>query len=229
MRAPIAAVLFDLDGTLIDSAPDLGAAAEAMRAARGLQPLGLDAYRDHASSGARGMLAVAFDLTPDHAEFLPLRTEYLARYEQAMLERTHPFAGVPELLAHIAARGLRWGIVTNKIERFALPVVAGMPALAGAGAVVGGDTTAHAKPHPAPLIEAARRIDVACEQCVYVGDDERDIAAGRAAGMRTMAVTYGYHRGSGRPVETWGADHVVHSPLGIIDILETLGALVRAR
>lgn len=213
------AVLFDLDGTLIDSAPDLGAAAEQMRAERQLPPLGLEAYRAHASSGARGMLAVALGVTPQHADFESLRAQYLQRYESQMLERTHAFAGVDALLAALEQSSVPWGIVTNKVERFALPIVAGMPILSRAGAVIGGDTTPHAKPHPAPLLEAARRMAVQPSLCVYVGDDERDIAAGKAAGMRTVAATYGY-LGHGPHWTTWGADASIAHPLELLDLLQ---------
>ncbi len=219
MTEPHVAVLFDLDGTLIDSAPDLGAAAEQMRAERQLPPLGLEAYRAHASSGARGMLAVALGITPQHADFECLRAQYLQRYESQMLERTRAFAGVDALLTALEQSSVPWGIVTNKVERFALPIVAGMPILSRAGAVIGGDTTPHAKPHPAPLLEAARRMAVQPSQCVYVGDDERDIAAGRSAGMRTVAAIYGY-LGHGAHWTSWGADASIAHPLELLDLLQ---------
>lgn len=219
MTEPHVAVLFDLDGTLIDSAPDLGAAAEQMRAERQLPPLGLEAYRAHASSGARGMLAVALGITPQHADFECLRAQYLQRYESQMLERTRAFAGVDALLTALEQSSVPWGIVTNKVERFALPIVAGMPILSRAGAVIGGDTTPHAKPHPAPLLEAARRMAVQPSQCVYVGDDERDIAAGRSAGMRTVAAIYGY-LGHGMHWTSWGADASIAHPLELLDLLQ---------
>ncbi len=219
MTEPHVAVLFDLDGTLIDSAPDLGAAAEQMRAERQLPPLGLEAYRAHASSGARGMLAVALGITPQHADFECLRAQYLQRYESQMLERTRAFAGVDALLTALEQSSVPWGIVTNKVERFALPIVAGMPILSRAGAVIGGDTTPHAKPHPAPLLEAARRMAVQPSQCVYVGDDERDIAAGRSAGMRTVAAIYGY-LGHGTHWTSWGADASIAHPLELLDLLQ---------
>ncbi|MGC4398117.1 HAD family hydrolase [Hydrogenophaga sp. T2] len=215
----VRAVLFDLDGTLIDSAPDLGAAAEALRKARGLPPLALDAYRAHAGSGARGMLRVAFDLTPDHPTYPAMRDEFLSAYERCMLIRTQAFHGVDGLLQTLSARRIGWGVVTNKAQRFALPIAQAMPVLAGAGAIVCGDTTPHAKPHPAPLLEAARRLALEPSDCIYVGDDLRDIQAGKAAGMRTVAARYGY-LGASAAVDDWAADAVIDSPAEVLNLLE---------
>jgi 2-phosphoglycolate phosphatase len=212
--AEIHAVLFDLDGTLIDSAPDLGAAANLMRVARGLPELPLADYRAMAGAGARGMIGVAFadkGYTPEHPEFPALRAEFLDNYERCMRERTVSFGGVPELVADLQQRGLAWGVVTNKIERFTLPLTAGMPLFASARAIVSGDTTPHPKPHPAPLLEAARRLGLAPQHCIYVGDDERDIVAGKAAGMRTVAATYGY-LGAKSDAIAWGADLTIGAP-----------------
>ncbi|TSE23927.1 HAD family hydrolase [Tepidimonas aquatica] len=215
----VRAVLFDLDGTLLDSAPDLGHAANVLRERRGLAPLPLDAYRPHASSGARGMLAVGLGLGPDDAEFEAAKAEYLQVYEQVMLQRTAPFDGVLELAQRLQALALPWGVVTNKIERFALPIAARVHPLPAAAVVIGGDTTPHAKPHPAPLHEAARRLGVAPAHCIYVGDDERDIVAGRAAGMRTVAACYGY-LGQDNAVARWGADAHIDHPLELLNFLD---------
>jgi phosphoglycolate phosphatase len=212
------AVLFDLDGTLIDSAPDLGAAADKMRVDRGLPSLPLERYRPMAGAGARGMIGVAFGLGPDHADFDALKREFLANYEACMTERTHAFEGVAELIAALLQAGLAWGVVTNKIERFALPLTRQMPLFATASTIVGGDTTPHAKPHPAPLIEAARRLPCAPEHCIYVGDDERDIAAGHAAGMRTVAARYGY-LGQKADTQQWGAHAHIDTPLELLNWL----------
>jgi len=211
-------VLFDLDGTLIDSAPDLGAAADQMRVQRGMSSLPLEAYRPLCGTGARGMLEVAFAIGPEHADFEMMREEFFANYERCMTQRTYAFDGVGELIDALLERGLTWGVVTNKSERFSIPLTSGMPLFASAGAIVSGDTTPHAKPHPAPLLEAARRIGLDPERCVYVGDDERDIIAGHAAGMRTIAATYGY-LGNRSDVAAWNAHAHINSPLALLQLL----------
>ena len=221
MSAPfhdVQAVLFDLDGTLVDSAPDLAAAADKLRTDRGLPSLPYAAYRPMAGAGARGMVGVAFGLTPDDAGFVPLRDEFLANYERCLTERTFAFDGVADLLDRLQALALPWGVVTNKAMRFTTPLTQAMPLFASAAAIVGGDTTPHAKPHPEPLLEAARRMQVAPERCVYVGDDERDIVAGRAAGMHTVAATYGY-LGAQTDVDRWGAHARINSPQALLQLL----------
>lgn len=210
------AVLFDLDGTLIDSAEDLARAANAMLAERGLASLPLAQYRPHGGSGARGMLGQAFGVAPGHADYEGLKKEFLDRYEALMFDGTRPFPGVAEELAGLAAAGLRWGIVTNKAERFALPLTAALDLRAAT--VVGGDTTAHTKPHPAPLLEAARRLSVAPQACLYVGDDERDVAAGRAAGMATAVAAWGY-LGTNARHSAWGADVELTRPGELLKLL----------
>lgn len=219
-RRDVKAVLFDLDGTLVDSAPELGAAADKMRIDRGLPSLPLDRYRPMAGAGARGMLGVAFDVSPDSPDFISLRDEFLQNYEDRMLLNTHAFDGVVELVDALHAQGLHWGVVTNKAMRFTDPLTRTMPLFATARAVVSGDTTAFSKPHPEPLFEAARRLGVAPEMCVYVGDDERDIIAGRAAGMRTVAAAYGY-LGSQADAALWDADASISSPLELLQWLNS--------
>ena len=212
------AVLFDLDGTLIDSAPDLGAAADKMRTDRGLASLDYALYRPMAGSGARGMLEIAFGMGPDHPDYEAFKEEFLNNYEQAMTVHSAIFDGVHDMLAHLTHHGLRWGVVTNKSQRFTLPLTAQLPLFATAQAIVSGDTTPHAKPHPEPLFEAARRMQLDPQDCWYVGDDERDIVAGKAAGMITVAAHYGY-LGSQAEVLRWGADHIIHSPLALAELL----------
>jgi phosphoglycolate phosphatase len=215
------AVLFDLDGTLIDSAPDLGAAVDRMRTDRGLPSLDLGYYRHMAGAGARGMLGLAFDMQPDHPDFAAMREEFFKNYERCMTERTFAFDGVAELIDQLQQRRLPWGIVTNKAERFSLPLTRAMPLFASAGTVVCGDTTPHAKPHPEPLFEAARRMGVSPARCLYVGDDERDIVAGRAAGMGTVAATYGY-LGQKAVTSQWGAHASIDTPLALLSLLPAL-------
>jgi 2-phosphoglycolate phosphatase len=216
----IRAVLFDLDGTLIDSAPDLGAAADKMRTDRGMPSLPLAHYRHMAGAGARGMLGIAFSATPDQPGFAALREEFFVNYENCMRERTYAFKGVAEMIGELNRQGLQWGVVTNKSSRFTDPLTRQMPLFATARAVVSGDTTPHAKPHPAPLLEAARRLNLDPASCVYVGDDERDILAGRAAGMVTVAATYGY-LGSNADTLKWGAHAQIKCPSELLSLLKT--------
>ncbi|MGH6628072.1 MAG: HAD-IA family hydrolase [Burkholderiaceae bacterium] len=218
MFKDIQAVLFDLDGTLIDSAPDLGAAADKMRTDRGLSSLPLERYRPMAGAGARGMIGEAFGLTPDHPDFAALREEFFLNYEACMTQRTFAFQGVVTLIEQLVARRLPWGVVTNKASRFTEPLTRSMALFATAGAVVSGDTTPHTKPHPAPLIEAARRLGIAPQRCLYVGDDERDVVAGLAAGMGTVVATYGY-LGNGADSTQWGAQAAIDSPLQLLHLL----------
>jgi phosphoglycolate phosphatase len=215
----IQAVLFDLDGTLIDSAPDLGAAADKMRTDRGMASLPQALYRPMACAGARGMLGVAFGITPESADWEELREEFYVNYETRMLEGTFIFSGVPELVDALRARGMGWGVVTNKSARFTEPLTRAIPLFASAGAIVSGDTTPFAKPHPEPLFEAARRLGIAPARCMYVGDDHRDIIAGRAAGMQTVAATYGY-LGDEADATLWEAHAAIDSPLALLQVLK---------
>jgi N-acetyl-D-muramate 6-phosphate phosphatase len=217
--ARVDAVLFDLDGTLIDSAPDLAGAANDLRRSHGLPDMPYDALRPLVGSGARGMVGAAFGVAPGDERFEDLRDQFLARYEQRMLSATGVFPRMEALLRALEAHGLPWGIVTNKASRYALPVVQGLQLHRRAAVLVSGDTTPHAKPHPAPLLEAARRIAVAPGRCVYVGDDQRDVVAGRAAGMATVAAAWGY-LGAGESIDAWGADAVIEAPEALLNWLE---------
>lgn len=214
----IRAVLFDLDGTLVDSAPDLAAAADQLRIERGLPSLPLDAYRPMAGAGARGLLGVALGVTPEHPEFVVLRDAFFVHYERNLTQRTMAFEGVGAMIEALLAAGLAWGVVTNKATRFTQPLTQAMPMFSTAKAIISGDTTPHAKPHPAPLLEACARMDIAPEHCMYVGDDERDIVAGLAAGMYTVAATYGY-LGQGCAPAQWGAHAEIKSPLSLLQLL----------
>ena len=217
MRGAPAAVLFDLDGTLIDSAPDLAGAGNELRVARGLLPLPYEAFRPMVGSGARGMVGVALQLGPADKDFPEARDEFLRRYEARMTRDTRVFDEVPSLLRHLERNNIPWGIVTNKATRFAEPVVLAMGLHAKSAALVCGDTTPHAKPHPAPLIEAANRLGVDPADCIYVGDDLRDVQAGRAAAMGTVVAAWGY-LGLGDAVEDWGADHIIHAPRDLLNL-----------
>lgn len=219
MFTDIEAVLFDLDGTLIDSAPDLGAAADKMRTDRGLVSLPLAQYRPMTGTGARGMLGVAFGVTPEHPDYPVLREEFFTNYEACMTQRTAAFEEVGKLIEALLARRLAWGVVTNKAARFTDPLTRSMPLFATASTVISGDTTAHSKPHPEPLLEAARRLRLAPQKCVYVGDDERDVVAGLAAGMGTVAATYGY-LGSRADTTQWGAHAAIASPLQLLQLIQ---------
>lgn len=215
---PVHAVLFDLDGTLVDSALDLGGAGNDLRERRGLPPLPLEVFRPLTGTGARGMLRVALGTTPEDADFEALKDEYLAIYATRLTRLTRVFDAMAPVLDALDAAALPWGIVTNKHSRFAEPVVAGTGLATRSRVLVCGDTTARAKPFPDPLLEAARRLAVDPAHCLYVGDDLRDIQAGQAAGMGTVAAAWGY-LGDGEPIEAWGADHLARTPAGLLEVL----------
>jgi phosphoglycolate phosphatase len=212
------ALLFDLDGTLIDSAPDLAGAANDLRALRGLPPCAYEALRPMVGSGARGMVGAAFGVVPGDADFEQLREQFLAVYTGRLLRLTRVFDAMVPVLQVLESRGVAWGIVTNKAERFTRPVVEGLGLDRRAAVIISGDSTPHAKPHPAPLLEAARRLAVAPAECIYVGDDVRDVQAGQAAGMTTVVAAWGY-LGAGEPIEAWGAQHIVRRPAEILNLL----------
>ena len=210
-RAALHSVLFDLDGTLVDTAPDLAFALNQQRLARGLPELSVGELRSYASSGARGLLHKGFGLEPEHPDYLQMRDEFLDLYEQNLARSSALFPGVGRLLDRIENRGLNWGVVTNKAERFTLPLLDALQLANRAACIVCGDTTPHAKPHPAPLLAAMKKIGTSAAHCVYVGDDERDVQAAHAAGMSVVVVLYGY-LGADRPPELWQADSLVNSP-----------------
>ena len=214
-------VLFDFDGTLADTAPDLAAAANRQRTRSGLPPLPLEYLRPYASAGARGLLRAALDMTPEHPEYEAHRQQFLKDYEQAMTVHSRLFDGVPALLERIAAQGMSWGIVTNKVTYLTKPIVAALGLEQGCAVLVCGDTTEHAKPHPLPLLYAAREAGFETARCIYVGDDLRDIQAARAAGMRSIAAAYGYC-GPDHPVDTWKADRDAESPEAIWPAIQEL-------
>jgi 2-phosphoglycolate phosphatase len=210
------AILFDLDGTLADTAPDLAAAMNRLQIARSLAPTPYELLRPVASAGARGLIGAAFGLTPSDDGYEELRVEFLDNYAQALVVESSLFSGITALLDALQSKTLAWGIVTNKASRFTDPLVLQI-GLHQAGCIISGDTTPHAKPHPEPLLEAARRLQLAPQECWYVGDDLRDIQAGRSAGMLTIAAAWGYC-GNAEP-KTWGADQVANTPLDILQLL----------
>ena len=212
-------VLFDLDGTLADTAADLAAPVNAMRAERGLAALPLEQLRPFASMGARGLIGVGLGIDPAHADYAALREEFLRRYEQAMCVNTRLFDGMDQVLSKLELGNRQWGVVSNKFERYVRRVLSELGLLARSAITVGGDTTPHSKPHPAPLLHAASLMGMDPAHCIYVGDDLRDVEAGKAAGMITVAAAYGFC-GDAIPPQDWGADALIESPGELIALLE---------
>lgn len=212
-------VLFDLDGTLVDSAPDLAGTVNDMRQARGLSLVSFDSLRMHCGSGARGMLSCAFHTDPQQPDYGELRDEFHDRYEQRMFRDTRLFDSALPMLDALDSAAVPWGIVTNKSLRFATPLTRQMGLLERAVVLIGGDSTAHTKPHPEPLLAAARQAGRPPSACIYVGDDERDMRAGRAAGMVTFAAAWGY-LGADAVVAGWQADIVLEHPQQLLQWLD---------
>ena len=206
MKADLA-VLFDLDGTLADTAPDLAAALNKLRSDQGLEPLALERVRPFASAGARGLVHVGFGIKPGEAEYASLREAFLEAYGERTCVHTRLFPGIAELLQELARRSIAWGLVTNKSTRFTERIVTALGLTPDC--VVCGDTTPHLKPNPAPLLHAAEQLRLAPRNCFYLGDDLRDIQAARAAGMRPVAVDWGYHHPEHGGPGTWQADAVI--------------------
>lgn len=226
-RFKVRAVLFDLDGTLADTAPDLGGAINRMRERRGMTPLPIAQLAPVASSGARGMIAAGLGRDPQHPEYESLREEFLAEYEGALTRDSVLFGGVAQCIAELEAMQLPWGIVTNKAMRFAGPVVAGL-GLGGSAVLIAGDTTPHAKPHPAPLLEACARLGVDASEAIYIGDDLRDMESARAAGMPGVIAAYGY-LGAAPQLDDWPADARIDAPMDLLSLIEVGAADLRGR
>lgn len=205
------AVLFDLDGTLADTAPDLGESANLLLAEEGHSAKPLAMLRPYTSQGVRGLLKAGFDIDATHPHYERLSHRFLEIYEQRLCAATRLFDGIPELLDALESLNLGWGIVTNKRMRFTDPLVDLLQLTPRTNCVVSGDTTAEAKPSPLPIEHACRLLNCRPERTLYVGDDRRDIIAGRAAGCQTVAVSYGY-LGDGGPLHTWGADLIIDHP-----------------
>ena len=210
----IRAVLFDLDGTLADTAPDLAYALNRMREARGLPALPLTLTRPVTSLGARGMLNVGFNMTPEHAGYQAMREEFLDLYARDLCRETRLFPGMAELLDELERRDFLWGVVTNKAERFTHPLLKLLGVHHRAACIVGGDTTGRTKPDPAPLVAAAERMNLPPAACVYLGDDRRDVEAARAAGMKPVVARFGYLNGN--DPEAWRADAMIDEPIELL-------------
>jgi phosphoglycolate phosphatase len=218
IASPYQGVFFDLDGTLADTAPDLVAATNLLLKTRNLAPKPYEFLRPYASAGARGLLEGAFGIGTDHPDYLMLRDEFMSNYDKALLVDSVLFEGIEDLLNQLEAAKLPWGIVTNKGERFTHPLTSLMGLRQRAVATVSGDTTPHPKPHPEPILHAARIANIDPTKSIYVGDDIRDVIAGKAAGMHTVAAAYGYC-GCKEPPEAWGADFLINKPLDLLEII----------
>jgi phosphoglycolate phosphatase len=216
----IKAILFDLDGTLADTAPDLGNALNRQLQLHGLPILPLEVIRPHASHGARGLLKIGFNLKPEDEKFIAMRDEFLNLYAERLCHDTTLFPGTLEVLAELEKQALPWGIVTNKVARFTLPLLEQLQIRHRAACVISGDTCSKSKPHPDPLLEASRCLAIEPEYCVYVGDAARDIEAGLAAGMHTVVAKYGYLGDEEDPIK-WNADAMIETPYQLIEYLKT--------
>lgn len=217
----IPAIFFDLDGTLLDTAPDMVGALNSLRAEYRLDALDYSLARAHVSNGAAGLLALAFDHW-DELRRETLRERYLQLYAERLSRDTTPFAGMPEVLDALDAAGHPWGVVTNKPAYLTEPLLAAQGLAARCACIISGDTLKRRKPHPEPLLHAARMVGVASGDALYIGDARRDIQAGQAAGMRTVAAAYGY-LGPGEDPRQWGADHAIDTPAEILQVMTLTG------
>ena len=217
-QSPYHGVFFDLDGTLADTAPDLVAATNQLLSARNLPLKPYEQLRPCASAGARGLIGGAFGIDTKHPDFIPLRDEFFANYEKALFVHSKLFEGMEHLLNQLESAQLPWGIVTNKSERFTNPLIELMGLSQRSISTVSGDTTPYSKPHPEPILHAARIANLDPNKSLYVGDDIRDVIAGKAAGMKTVAAAYGYC-GCEEPPEAWGADFIIQTPQELLQII----------
>ncbi len=220
----IRCVLFDLDGTLIDTAPDLGHALNLLLEEQHRPLVAASEYRRVASAGARGLLQLGFGLQPSDDEYEPLRQRFLQHYRLHLTRETKPFDGMDTVLQELGNRNMRWGIVTNKPGWLTLPLIAEMQFPSPPACVISGDTAPHPKPHPAPILMACAETQLSPGDCIYVGDAGRDIEAGRRAGMRTIAATYGYIEAGDDP-SLWGADAMIEHPCALIPWLDNQPAV----
>lgn len=214
----IHAVLFDLDGTVADTAPDLCGALNRQLVRHGRQPMSPEQVRIEASNGARGLLKLGFGITPDDSEYGSMREEFLDLYAEKLCEETRLFPGMVELLSALEASVIPWGIVTNKPSRFTLPLLQALGLKRRAVVIISGDDTNHSKPHPEPLLTASQKINIPPQNCLYLGDDLRDVQASRAAGMQPIIAGYGYLGSHSHP-DTWGADGIIQHPKNLLDYI----------
>lgn len=221
-------VLFDLDGTLVDTAPDLGGSANYVREQLGLPPLPLDDYRPVASAGARGLLGKALDITPDDASFPVHRDTFLNHYRANLSRRSALFAGMDDLLRWFEQQDIRWGVVTNKPSWLTNPLMQELNLSARSACTISADQVSKPKPAPDSILLACSQLNLSPVDCLYVGDDKRDIDAGRAAGMKTIAADWGYLGNEG-PIHTWGADAIAATPMELLRLLQALPSKSPAR
>lgn len=214
----IKAALFDLDGTFADTAPDLAAALNHTRAARNLPPLPLETIKPQASHGSRGLLRLGFGIEPDAPDYGALRDIFLDYYERHICVHTRLFGDMGELVAELERRNIKWGIVTNKPHRYTLPLMQALGYAERAACLISGDTCARAKPYPDPLLKACELIGVAPDQCLYLGDDLRDMQAANAAAMRGIIARYGYI-GDDAQLDSWGAHGVIDTPTELLGLI----------
>ena len=213
-------VLFDLDGTLVDTAPDLGHALNLQLQRHGKSPLAYEAIRPFASHGSRGLVGLGFGITPQDNNFIEMRDEYLSIYDTVYTRSPVLLPGIADLLQAIEKKGLKWGIVTNKPRRFTVGLIEsmGLNLQNRAACIVCGDDAPQPKPSPATLLMACSQIGVKPENCVYVGDAERDVIAGKAAGMQTVVALFGYIDATDKPAE-WRADAMINTPIELLDLI----------
>jgi len=214
----IKAILFDLDGTFADTAPDLAAALNHARASRDLPPLPLEMLRPQASHGSRGLLKAGFGIEPEHPDFIPLRDIFLDYYARNICVHTRLFGDTAALVGELEQRGIKWGIVTNKPHRFTVPLMQALGYAERAACLISGDTCKHAKPHPEPMLKACELIGVSPAQCLYLGDDMRDMQAANASGMRGIIASYGYVSADAS-IENWQAHGSIDTPSGLLRYL----------
>lgn len=207
----IEAILFDFDGTVADTAPDLGHALNRQRTTRNQPPLPIEQIRTEASGGTRALLRLGFNLTPEDPDYPAMREEFLAFYTEQLCQDTCLFPGIPALLAQLEQKGIPWGIVTNKPARFTQPLMRLLGLHQRAACVISGDDTPHSKPHPEPLLTACRQIAAQPSRCIYLGDDARDVQASLAAGIKPIVALYGY-LGSHSTPQSWGAAELIEQP-----------------